>query len=116
MKELNSNAFRDCLHITDIYCYAETVPIIGVGVFDCHDAIVHVPSKSIDMYKNAYGWNLFNSIVALTDRDPKPTGIIDIRFDAKDEGRYYDLQGRSMKELSKGIYILNGKKVLVKKD
>ena len=43
------------------------------------------------------------------------TAIQNIKNDAlENDGDYYDLQGRKVKPLSKGIYIHNGKKVFVK--
>ena len=116
IKELNDETFGYCFYVKDIYCYAEIPPILGSNNFTT-SAKLHVPAKSIDLYKNAYrweSWDHFGKIVALTDSDPKPTGIINIKTDAQNEEMYYDLLGRRVSEPSKGLYIINGKKVLMK--
>lgn len=47
--------------------------------------------------------------------DEDVTGIRNINSDTRQyDGEYYDLQGRKVNATSKGIYISNGKKVLVK--
>ena len=44
-----------------------------------------------------------------------PTGINSIKSaDANTDGNYYDLQGRPVEKPTKGIYIVNGKKVVKK--
>ena len=44
-----------------------------------------------------------------------PTGINSIKSaDANTDGKYYDLQGRHVEKPTKGIYIVNGKKVVKK--
>lgn len=42
-----------------------------------------------------------------------PSGITAVK-DLKEEGRYYNLQGQPVAHPTKGLYILNGKKVMVK--
>lgn len=43
------------------------------------------------------------------------TGINDVRgFAEKNDGNYYDLQGRKVQQPKKGLYIINGKKQVVK--
>jgi hypothetical protein len=42
------------------------------------------------------------------------TGIEGLKHNAPDTGIMYDLQGRRIETLSKGLYIKNGKKVVVK--
>ncbi len=42
------------------------------------------------------------------------TGISDMNCETMTNNRYYDLQGRSVAQPTKGLYIVNGKKVVVK--
>ena len=42
------------------------------------------------------------------------TGISDVNRETMANNRYFDLQGRSVAQPTKGLYIMNGKKVLVK--
>jgi len=51
--------------------------------------------------------------VALTDPD-FITGIESITAPAAQDGKIYDLSGRRVQQAQKGLYIINGKKVLVK--
>ena len=61
-------AFRNCDKLTDVYCYAETVPTTNSSAFYntyIENATLHVPEVSIGNYKNAAPWSGFGSIVAL---------------------------------------------------
>jgi len=42
------------------------------------------------------------------------TGIQDVNRETIANNRYYDMQGRIVAQPQKGLYIVNGKKVLVK--
>ena len=42
------------------------------------------------------------------------TGISDVNRETITNNRYFDLQGRSVAQPTKGLYIVNGKKVVVK--
>lgn len=53
-------------------------------------------------------WNEIVTIYSEAD------GIQDVKIDAKVEGQYYDLQGRRIDHPVKGVYLLNGKKVVIK--
>ncbi|MBR1667931.1 MAG: chitobiase/beta-hexosaminidase C-terminal domain-containing protein [Bacteroidaceae bacterium] len=47
--------------------------------------------------------------------DEETTGLADVKIDGVDNDVYYDLQGRSIsKPTSKGIYIRNGKKIIIR--
>ena len=107
------NTFYECKNITDVYCYAEKAPYIHPETFPNYEATLHVLSKCIKMYESASYWKKFN-IVALTDSDPKPTRIFNNKTDAQNEKKYYDLQGHRLVEPSKGLYIVNGKKAIIK--
>ena len=75
-KKIGRYAFNCCFSLTNVYCYAEEVPVTDSHVFNdinSENAILHVPAASIEAYSNANQWKDFGSIVALTDEDPKPT-------------------------------------------
>ena len=46
--------------------------------------------------------------------DDIANGIMIINGDEQNARNIYDIQGRKVENLSKGIYIINGKKVVVK--
>ncbi len=54
--------------------------------------------------------------------DEETTGLKDVRGQKEDDGEYqssvrgdyYDLQGRKVAQPAKGLYIVNGKKVVIK--
>ena len=85
----------------------------GVNKETC---ILYVPAESIDAYKQAEGWKDFKKIYAI--------GTNAINGIVVSEGKpfdVYNLQGRKVKAhtttfsgLPAGVYIVNGKKVIVK--
>ncbi len=53
--------------------------------------------------------------VAIVFEDEEATGIADVRDNMGDvNGNFYDLSGRKVAQPSKGLYIVNGKKVIIK--
>ena len=111
------NVFYNCKDLTDVFCYAESVPFsVGDAFADLNmnSTTLHVPSTSIEAYKAVTPWKLFKEIVSLTDSDPKPTGIKAIEVSDNDQGSIYDLNGRRVEQPTKGLYIKNSKKYVVK--
>ena len=119
--------FMNCINLQNVYCYAEQVPNIkynvdGSFIFygsNYKNAILHVPAASFEAYSNVYPWNSFKSIVALTDDDPKPTGITNINDDIAKGERYYSLDGKRLAQPQRGINIIRKsdgttKKVVIK--
>lgn len=122
---IGSHAFSGCSELFDVYCYAENVPsIMGhdydwiIPTTDAFDdsyieyATLHVPANSISDYKAKEPWKDFKEIVALTDSDPKPTGINEIIVACQNANLCYDLTGRIVQFPKKGIYVKNGKKYI----
>ena len=59
--------------------------------------------------------NVVPTAVYLSNDGETPTAIIDCEgTEAVEDGAYYDLMGRKVKNTKKGLYIFNGKKVFVK--
>ena len=126
---IGNTPFSSCPNITDVYCYAEQVPgskkmedeyYYYSSMWNSYffqNVTLHVPAGSIEDYRNDQYWSVFGSIVALTEEDPKPTGIDNVRSKQSDvRGGYFDLNGRRLADepTQKGVYIHNGKKVIVK--
>lgn len=117
-RNIYSWSFSYCYNIKDIFCFVETPPSgrgVGTGIdqSDQKAITLHVPAESVNKYKKADEWKHFK-IVAITNADPKPARIIEMKADAYVEERYYDLQGHHVADPSKGFYIINGKKVIIK--
>ena len=67
-----SCAFQNCNNLTDVYCYADNVPITWDYAFKdtpIASATLHVPAGSIEEYKTTSPWRGFGNIVALPDNN-----------------------------------------------
>ena len=121
MKTIGSSSFNNCSALKDMYCYAEEVPYTESWVFysSTNNATLHVPAASVSLYQNAIWWNEFMNIVALTDDDPKPTGIQGINNNVTTADYYYSLDGKRMLTPKPGLNIIRmndgtTKKVIMK--
>ena len=100
--------------LQNIYCYAETVPDTDTDAFETYPYIyttLYVPSNALEAYKATAPWSSFKKILALPDED---TGIDNAEFTTQNSQLTYDLSGRSTEKTGKGVYIVNGKKIVVK--
>ena len=63
VSRIYSYAFANCQQLTDVYCLAENVPNTNSNAFNdsyIEYATLHVPSASLNNYKNAEPWkNVF---------------------------------------------------------
>ncbi|MBR6592137.1 MAG: hypothetical protein IKK81_05900 [Prevotella sp.] len=95
----------------DMTCYAPNPPKLGKDVFVnsmIYHIPVYVPSKSYDIYKTTEVWKDFDLRRLVDD------GIEDITTGKQSSNAFFDLQGRKVKRPTKGLYIKDGKKVLIK--
>ena len=120
---IGSGAFKGCIHLVTITIKTSTPPTLLNGpatssrrassVFEGIDketCILFVPEGSINAYKAAEGWNEFKNIIEYNF-----SAIHAITVDGK-SSNIYDLQGRKVtdSQLSRGVYIMNGRKYVVK--
>ena len=107
-------AFEGCSSLTSVVCYAEKVPYLGIYVFSSvptGKAALYVPESALEGYKAATQWNSFRIILPLEEI---PLGISNIEADDSN-APYYTLDGKRVDNpTQKGIYIRNGKKVMIK--
>ena len=103
-----------CAALEIVECYAVTPPsmngasFIGVDMSTC---TLKVPEGSIAAYQQAEGWKDFANITDLA------TGIANIQQNNGKDASVYNLNGtrvKDSKKLSKGVYIINERKVMVK--
>lgn len=117
MTRLSKYSFEGSSNIKDMYCYTSQVLSASSRSFNntsMKNATLHVPADLVESYKVTEPWNGFGNIVPLTDNDPKPTGIGMVHSSRSKANNYYDLQGRKVNNPEKGVYISNGKRVIVK--
>ena len=115
-------AIAGCSNLTNMYCYAEQVPQTGYMALlysNCDKATLHIPEASIVAYSYAEQWMDFGSIVALTEDDPKPTGIKEANSGVMTAERYFSIDGKRVIANQRGLYIIKmsdgtTKKVAVK--
>ena len=114
LKDISDGAFGYCAELLDMYCYAETVPQTESKAFGgCHlqNATLHVPASAVESYKSSAPWSTFGTIVALTNEE---MGIEQLTSE-KSQLTIYDLCGHRVEKTEKGgIYIVNGRKVVIK--
>ena len=119
---IGEQTFRLCSSLADVYAYTEQVPQSHWSAFSGSNykhATLHVPATSLEAYKNAERWKDFGSIVALTDNDPKPTGIQGINNGVITAKRYYSIDGKQIAMPQRGLNIIKmndgtTKKVMMK--
>ena len=60
-------------------------------------------------------WRSWGETVWAYQTEADPTGISDVNIEPTTDNRYFDLQGRNIapSDMKRGIYIINGKKVIV---
>ena len=121
MTKIGKKAFADMPNSGHIYCYAETPCRISENTFN-YKCTLHVPYGCREKYKKADYWKNFTNIEEI-EKESASEGLVSgetgvapavLTDDAASDGQFYDLQGRPADGTRKGIYIRNGKKVLVR--
>ena len=114
------NAFGDCKNVKQITSEAVTPPICSAGSFERvnrNECKLIVPKNSVDAYKKADGWKEFFLIEGTT------TGIINNIYNKIENVDVYTIDGikrlskanvNEINALPKGVYIVNGKKIIIK--
>jgi len=106
---IGKRAFKGCSSLIAIYCYGEEPAVLAEETFegvDKENCVIHVPDGCEGKYSTAEGWKEFANIWS--------TGIRQIKNETKASDRWYSLDGREIKQpTQKGIYINNGKKIVI---
>ena len=113
-------AFSGCKNVKQITVEAVTPPECSINTFDgvnTKECKLIVPKNSVDAYKKADGWKEFFLIEGST------TGIINNIYNKIENVDVYTIDGikrlskasvNEINALPKGIYIVNGKKIVIK--
>ena len=128
---IGNGAFRDCTSLEAVYSYITNPQEVDPGTAFINvnissetssyestftTATLYVPTGTKTAYQAAKGWKNFSNIVEF---DPNsPTGISEMIYrngeNRTGTDKVYDLQGRRVTNPSKGCYIVNGRKVVLK--
>ena len=73
IKSIGFSAFGNCAELADVYCYAESVPAGSYAFYGSHIeyATLHVPSSSVNLYKETAPWSGFKEVVAISGVTPE---------------------------------------------
>jgi hypothetical protein len=80
LENINNFAFQDCSSLNDIYCNAEVVPNTHSTAFDnssIRSATLHIPNKSIHLYKQSTPWGNFGLFAGLYGNEYTLSYILD---------------------------------------
>lgn len=120
LTQIGDMAFADMPSSGHIYCEAKEPFSINANTFN-YNCTLHVPYGCKEKYEKADYWKKFTNIEEMEEEhydEPvqyNETGVAPaVSDDAASDGQFYDLQGRPADGTKKGLYIRNGKKVLVK--
>ena len=120
VKDIGEYAFDYCTSITQISSEAVVPPTCESGVFtdiNKSKCKLIVPKNSLDAYKQAYQWKDFSLIEGST------TGITNTVYNKAGLADVYTIDGAKrlskastdeINALPKGVYIVNGKKIIIK--
>ena len=120
VKAIGEYAFYNCTNITQISSEAVVPPTCESGVFfyvNTSKCKLIVPKNSLDAYKQAYQWKDFSLIEGST------TGITNTVYNKAGLADVYTIDGTKrlskastdeINALPKGVYIVNGKKIIIK--
>ncbi|MBF1612479.1 MAG: leucine-rich repeat domain-containing protein, partial [Prevotella sp.] len=117
--EIEESVFDGCTKLTNISCEATTPPTCGTDAFksvDKSNCKLFVPQASVDAYKIANEWKDFSYIEAatgITNNVYNKTELVDV-YTIDGTKRLSKASKEEMNTLPKGVYIVNGKKLVIK--
>lgn len=123
LSSLGETIFNYCNNLSEIYLGCENIPMGGYRNSDWEQIInctLYVPKSSINAFKADSFWGKMKEIKAIEGteyeylKDIVISDIDKVYSEDKNVDRIYTLDGRLVNKMSKGMYIVNGKKVIVK--
>ena len=120
VKIIEMSAFNNCTSITQISSEAVVPPTCDSDVFDGINKSkckLIVPKNSLDAYKQAYQWEDFSliegSTTGITNTVYNNSGLVDV-YTIDGTKRLSKASTDEINALPKGVYIVNGKKIIIK--
>ena len=120
VKTIGEYAFNKCTNITQISSEAVVPPTCESGVFfyiNTSKCKLIVPKNSLDAYKQAYQWEDFllieGSTTGITNTVYNKAGLADV-YTIDGAKRLSKASTDEINALPKGVYIVNGKKIIIK--
>lgn len=114
---IDDHAFEDCIRLKTVYSKIKNPFYVADNAFTMKDgkftdAILYVPSGTKPAYEATACWNKFNTIV-----EGDPTDLNDILIgngEKMQNSEIYTINGMRAKPTSKGLHIINGRKVIIR--
>ena len=120
VKTIGEYAFNNCTSVTQISSEAVVPPTCESGVFfyiNTSKCKLIVPKNSLDAYKQAYQWEDFLLIeegtTGITNTVYNKAGLADV-YTIDGAKRLSKASTDEINALPKGVYIVNGKKIIIK--
>ena len=111
IESIGDYAFAECNNILDIKTGSKKAITASENVFSSdayNNACLHVPEGHKFAYEKTAPWNKFYIV------EMDFTGIEELKSENGKVKTIYDFNGRAVENPTSGIYIINGKKVIVK--
>ena len=120
VKAIGQEAFSDCINITQVSSEAVVPPTCGINALDDinkRNCKLFVPKANINAYKQAPEWNDFllieGSTTGITNTVYNNSGLADV-YTIDGTKRLSKASTDEINALPKGVYIVNGKKIIIK--
>lgn len=85
-----------------------------IGFYKLNSAVTSVPGNKAFLVLTSTEAQAKSFVLSFDDGETTGIETINVEKNAAEDGVYYDLQGHRVEHPTRGIYILNGKKVVVK--
>ena len=119
LQSIGQEAFSDCINITQISSKAVVPPTCGINALDDinkWNCKLFVPKANINAYKQAPQWKEFFFIegtTGITNTVYNKAGLVDV-YTIDGTKRLSKASTDEINALPKGVYIVNGKKIIIK--
>ena len=119
LQSIGQEAFSDCINITQIKSEAVVPPTCGINALDDinkWNCKLFVPKANINAYKQAPQWKEFffiESTTGITNTVYNKAGLADV-YTIDGTKRLSKASTDEINALPKGVYIVNGKKIIIK--